>query len=52
MLEPQKPIVGIGTQFPAGRVVAIRKDGILLDTHNGVKLVSFSDVERFVQDDE
>ena len=43
----QKPIVGIGTVFPAGTVKAINNDHVLIDTAEGVKQFSFSQVERF-----
>jgi len=42
----QKPIVGIGTEFPAGVVVAIKSNGVELDTAEGVKLFSFSQIEE------
>jgi hypothetical protein len=50
MLESQKPIVGIGTQFPAGRVVAIKNNAVLLETSQGVKSFTFSQIERFIND--
>ena len=40
----QTPIVSKGTVFPAGTVVAIKKDHVLLDTEDGVKKFSFSPV--------
>jgi len=49
MSNSQKPIVGIGTEFPAGKVVAIKHDHVLLETPNeGVKSFTFSQVERFI----
>jgi len=45
-----KPIVGIGTKFPAGTVKAIKNDHVLLDTTEGVKKFSFSQIERFSND--
>ena len=33
----QTPIVKIGTEFPAGKVVAIEKSRVLLETPEGVK---------------
>ena len=45
-----KPICGIGTEFPAGKVVAIKSDHVLIDTAEGVKQFSFSQVERFIND--
>lgn len=47
MSDTKKPIVGIGTKFPAGTVVAIKNDHVLIDTTEGVKQFSFSQVERF-----
>tara|TARA_R110000824_G_scaffold160660_1_gene335553 strand:- start:1307 stop:1465 length:159 start_codon:yes stop_codon:yes gene_type:complete len=45
----QTPIVKIGTQFPAGKVVAIRKDGVDLETpKDGVKTFSLTQIERFI----
>ena len=49
MSNPQ-PICGIGTEFPAGKVIAIKNDHVLLDTENGVKKFSFSQIERFIND--
>ena len=46
----QKPIVKKGTEFPAGIVVAIKKDHVLLDTKEGVKSFTFSQIERFLDD--
>ena len=49
MSNAQKPIVGIGTKLPAGKVVAIKNDHVLLETPNeGVKSFTFSQVERFI----
>jgi ribosomal protein L27 len=44
----QTPIVNKGTVFPAGIVVAIKKDHVLLDTKEGVKSFTFSQIERFI----
>jgi hypothetical protein len=46
----QKPIVTKGTVFPAGIVVAIKKNHVLLETPEGVKEFSFSQIERFLDD--
>jgi len=46
----QTPIVNKGTVFPAGTVVAIKKDHVLLDTKEGVKSFTFSQIERFIND--
>lgn len=48
MNQPNKPIVGVGTTFPAGVVVAILHDEILLDTNEGIKSFSFSQIEEMV----
>jgi ribosomal protein L27 len=50
MSDAIKPIVGIGTKFPAGTVKAINNDHVLLDTTEGVKKFSFSQIERFSND--
>tara|TARA_B100000287_G_scaffold366045_1_gene361111 strand:- start:465 stop:614 length:150 start_codon:yes stop_codon:yes gene_type:complete len=42
--------VSKGTVFPAGTVVAIKKDHVLLDTNDGIKKFSFSQIERFIDD--
>ncbi len=47
MSNTQKPIVAVGTEFAAGKVVAINNDHVLIDTAEGVKSFSFSQVERF-----
>ena len=46
----QKPIVSLGTVFPAGKVVAIRKDGVILETPSGEKFFSQQQIERFIND--
>lgn len=48
MSNAQKPIVGIGTVFPAGTVEAIKNDHVLLKTSEGVKKFTFSQIERFI----
>jgi len=50
MSKSQTPICRVGTEFPAGKVVAIKSNGVLIDTAEGVKLFSFSQVERFCND--
>tara|TARA_B100001939_G_scaffold298316_1_gene273263 strand:- start:486 stop:659 length:174 start_codon:yes stop_codon:yes gene_type:complete len=50
MSKSQKPICGIGTEFPAGKVVAIKSDHVLIDTAEGIKEFSFSQIERFCND--
>ena len=47
MSKEQKPIVAVGTEFAAGTVKAINNDHVLLDTKEGVKRFSFSQIERF-----
>ncbi len=44
----QAPLVQLGTEFPVGTVVAIKNDHVLLDTEEGVKRFSFSQIEEFV----
>ena len=50
MSNEVKPTVGIGTVFPAGTVEAIKKDHVLLKTSEGVKKFSFTQVERFINE--
>ena len=50
MSNVQKPIVRIGTEFPCGKVVAITKDGVDIETPEGVKKFSFNQIERFIND--
>ena len=47
MSKAQEPMCRVGTEFPAGTVVAINHDHVLIDTTEGVKQFSFSQVERF-----
>ena len=47
MSNAQKPVVAIGTKLAAGTVKAINNDHVLIDTEEGVKQFSFSQVERF-----
>ena len=48
MRNTQKPIVAVGTVLAAGTVKAINNDHVLIDTQEGVKQFSFSQVERFI----
>ena len=48
MSNTQKPIVAVGTKLAAGTVKAINNDHVLIDTQEGVKQFSFSQVERFI----
>lgn len=50
MSSTVKPIVGVGTEFPAGTVVAIKNDHVLIDTLEGVKKFSLQQIERFIND--
>ena len=50
MSSSQKPIVAVGTVLAAGTVTAINNDHVLIDTHEGVKSFSFSQVERFIHE--
>lgn len=51
MSNIQKPIVAIGTKFAAGTVVAINGNSVSIDTAEGVKQFSFSQVEGFINDE-
>ena len=46
----QTPIVNIGTEFPAGTVVAIKFDHVILNTHAGEKSFTFTQIERFINE--
>ena len=49
--KSQKPVVGIGSKFPAGKVVAIKNDHVVLETpKSGQKKFSFTQIERFIYD--
>ena len=50
-MSNQTPIVGIGTQFPAGTVVAIMKDHVLIETAQGRKPFTFTQIEEFINDE-
>ena len=50
MSEAQRPVVAIGTKPAAGKAKAINNDHVLIDTSEGVKKFSFSQVERFVHE--
>ena len=50
MSSTQKPIVAVGTVLAAGTVKAINNDHVLIDTTEGVKQFSFSQVERFIHE--
>ena len=47
MSNTVRPIVAVGTELAAGTVKAIKNDHVLIDTKEGVKQFSFSQVERF-----
>jgi hypothetical protein len=49
-MAEQKPLVGIGTELPCGKVVAITKGGVSIETPEGVKKFSFNQIERFIND--
>ena len=51
MNSPQKPIVAVGTKLTAGTVVAINCNSVSIDTAEGVKHFSFSQVEGFINDE-
>ena len=48
MSNAQKPIVAVGTELAAGTVKAINNDHVLVDTAEGVKSFTFSQIERFI----
>jgi len=45
-MSNQEPIVAVGTKFAAGTVVAVKSNGVDLETPEGVKLFSFSQIEQ------
>lgn len=47
MSKSQEPLVRVGAEFPHGKVVAIKNDHVLIDTKEGIKKFSFSQVEGF-----
>jgi len=49
-MSNQKPIVAVGTELAVGTVRAINNDHVLIDTAEGVKQFSFSQVERFIHE--
>jgi hypothetical protein len=49
--EAQKPIVAVGTKFAVGTVTAIHSNKVSIDTAEGVKEFSFSQVEGFINDE-
>lgn len=49
--QAQKPIVAVGTKLAAGTVVAINGNSVSIDTAEGVKQFSFSQVEGFINDE-
>ena len=48
MTSNPRPIVGIGTELPAGTVVAIKNDHILIETTQGRKPFTQTQVEQMV----
>ena len=50
MSKEQKPIVAVGTVLAAGTGKAINNDHVLLDTAEGVKSFTFSQIERCIHD--
>ena len=46
----QKPVVGIGTLLPIGKVVAIRRDGVEIDYKGNRAVASFHTIEEVVKD--
>jgi hypothetical protein len=50
MPNSQKPDVSVGHKFEAGVVVAINGNSVSINTAEGVKEFSFSQVEGFIND--
>lgn len=48
--DAQTPDVATGHQFAAGTVVAINGNSVSIDTAEGVKQFSFSQVQEFIND--
>lgn len=48
--DTQTPIVSVGHKFEAGTVVAINGNSVSINTAEGVKQFSFSQVEGFIND--
>jgi hypothetical protein len=46
----QTPIVKLGAEFPAGTVVEINSDHIVLSTQQGNKPFTFPQIERFIDE--
>jgi hypothetical protein len=46
MVDPQKPIVGIGSQLSIGTVTAILSNKVLVDTAEGIKEFSLLSRQR------
>tara|TARA_B100000497_G_C7282241_1_gene195251 strand:- start:241 stop:414 length:174 start_codon:yes stop_codon:yes gene_type:complete len=51
MPNSQTPIVAVGKKFATGTVVAINGNSVSIDTAEGVKQFSFSQVEGFINDE-
>jgi len=47
-MSNQTPICRVGTEFPAGTVVAVKSNGVELETPEGVKMFSFSQIEEMI----
>jgi len=47
-MDGQKPIVGLGTMLPSGKVVSIVRDRVTLVTASGLVNFSFTEIERMV----
>ncbi len=48
MSDSQKPVVAVGTVLKTGKVVAIAKDSVTIETPRGVKKFSLPEVERMI----
>ena len=49
--KSQEPIIRVGTELACGKVVAILKDGVKVETPAGVHTFSFSEVEELIDVD-
>ena len=49
--KSQEPIIRVGTELACGNVVAILKDGVKVESPEGVHTFSFSEVEELIDVD-
>ena len=50
-MSNSKPDCGIGTKLPCGTVVAVNKDHVLVETAQGRKPFTFTQIEEFINDE-